>query len=189
MWLMGRKIKDGVYVYEVKGNDGTVRTYSADLLKSYVKTGKIVLDNATLSPAGRLMINKSAKPVKTKKIGYPRTLEIQKMTRREKADYYWDTLLEHSTLSDMSIFTVDELESILEGSLSLEVGDHGSSGVDIALGRNLYCYSGVAAVLRECQRRKYLTEKECHAYLLECDTKGRICNHYTFAEWIMKHKK
>ena len=132
-------------------------------------------------------VEKSPKPAS--QIAYPRTEALIDMTFHQKADYYWNVILANGDLKDMSKFTVDELDSILSGSLELELSDHGSSGVDIALERNIRCYSAIGAVIDECIRRGYLTEKECEDYLLGCGDNGRYCNEMQFNEWIMKHKR
>ena len=193
MWIVGRKQKQGVTYYILQNDIGQTVTYEADYLKSAMEQNKIIVNNAKLTPAKRIYMLKDKVPTidKTKGVGkYPRTKEIQNMSRSQKIDYYWNTLIEQKNIAtNITDFTVDELDSILEGSLSLEIGDHGSSGTDIALGRNLYCFSTIGAVLKECQRRGYLTEKECSDYLLGMNDNGRYCNQYSFAEWIMKHKK
>ena len=194
MWIVDKKQKQGITIYTVQNEIGQTMTYSADFLKGSMRDGSIVIENAKLTPSGRIYISKeqnAPKINKNKGVGeYKRTKEIQNMTKRQKVDYYWNVLIKRDNIGTALInYTIDELECVLEGSLALEIGDQGSSSVDITLVHNIYSYPSITAVLKEVQRRGYLTEKECKDYLVGMDNKGRICNQYTFAEWIMKRKK
>ena len=161
-------------------------------VKNSILNGIIQFENARLSPAGRLFIDKKAKVNINphKNVGnYKRTPEIQKLSHSEKVRYYWDVFYYAYSAANMCDYTIDELDCILTASLDLEYSEHGSSSTDIILSKNMYYFSIVGAVIKESIRRKYLTEEECRDYLLGFGDKGRYCNRYTFAEWIMRHKR
>lgn len=188
MIIVGKKTKNGVVCYEVKGNDGNVSLYAANMLKGLMQRGQIVIDNAELK-GNRLYMKKNFVAMKPVDMGYKRTPNLTKLTPKEKYRYYFDVFWESHNIADMSTFTIDELDLILTASWVLEVGDKGSSNVDVALNTNLYCYPTIAAVFEECIRRGYLTEKQCTQYMIGSNEQGRICNQCTFAQWILKHKK
>lgn len=189
MIILKKITKNSVPCYVLLDYDGSTKIVSVEMLKEYMRTKSINIENATLK-GDRLYINKDVKvPTKPKTLGYKRTPLIQSMSDSEKYNYYFDVILKNSYLVDMSRFTIDELDCILVGSWILEINDNGSSTVDMMLHDNLYIFSGINSVIRECIRRNYLTEDECRQYLLGSDSKGRICNRCTFAEWILEHKK
>ena len=114
--------------------------------------------------------------------------EIAKMSRKAKIDYYDDTLWSTRTFDTLE-FNIDELECELEWNIKLEVGDHGSSGFDIIYERNPARFPNIDNIRYVCKLRGLLTYEEFDKYILGCDDKGRICNRYTFADWVIMHKK
>ena len=77
----------------------------------------------------------------------------------------------------------------MEWNINLEICDNGSSGFDIRYERNPNSFPSIAFIRDVCYIRGLLKPEQFDTYIIGCDDKGRICNRYTFAEWVIKHKK
>lgn len=174
--------------YRLVSSSGEIFETSAQLLKYEMAKNPNLVINAKLSKTGRLTIDKNCK-TQLKQMGYERNPNLIGADSRVKFNYYWEVIVENNVRLCLSSYTIDDLDSILCGSLSLEIQDYGNSNVDIMLQKNIRCFPTIGLVIDECIRRKYLTEDEIRQYLLGCNKAGRICNVYSFVDWILLHKR
>lgn len=186
--------KEGI-VTDCKLTDGSTEPMiiKIERVLKEIKKGTIVVENITIDENGNVIISGLADDVvenarKTKeetenesKPKFERDSKIQMMNSNYKSDYYWSKLY----AKDIKEYNLDELDCALEAKWSLEIGDNGSSGFDARYERNNRSFSSINQVKDEVIRRGYLTEEQFDRYIIGMsDNGGRMCNEYTFAEYV-----
>lgn len=193
--------KDGI-VTDCKLTDGSTEPMiiKIERVLKEIKKGTIIVENITIDENGNVFITGLADDVvenarKTKEETteaenktagtdvqkFERDSKIQMMNSSYKVDYYWSKLYDKK----IEEYNLDELDCALEAKWSLEIGDNGSSGFDVRYERNNRAFSSINQVKDEVIRRGYLTEEQFDRYIIGMsDNGGRMCNEYTFAEYI-----
>ena len=173
-------------LYTIRDSYGNTSRIYSTILKDYMSHG-LVVSNAHLSPAGRLMRDPENTNKSVDITDYRRTDCLVGASFQQKTHYYWHSLV-HRCI-DLSVLTIDELDCVFCGSLNLETGDLSSSRFDERISRNLYTFPTLANLFRELQNRGYLTESEIREYMLGTDKNGRYINNYSLTDWVLSHKK
>lgn len=189
--------KDGI-VTDCKLTDGSTEpmVIKIERVLKEIKKGTIVVENITIDEDGKVFItgladdvvenarnssNKTDEETKASTPTFERDSKLQRMNSNDKCDYYWNKLYD----KEIEEYNLDELDCALEAKWSLEIGDNGSSGFDIRYERNNRSFSSINQVKDEVIRRGYLTEEQFDRYIIGMsDNGGRMCNEYTFAEYI-----
>lgn len=121
---------------------------------------------------------------------FKRTPSIASLSKKAKYSYYFDVLLVDriKTRDDWYTLTLDEIDCAVEGSVQLEVSDHGSSTFDVTYRENINAYPTLAFLRALCAKNGMLTPDLFDKYIIGVDERGdRVYNDYTFAAWVLKN--